>query len=497
MPRLRRFPKYYPPLEDSHEETECEAAFITFSPQEFGLMDAMPQKIVPQPVISQEVVSGQEPILQEPISQQVHPPGKCVYKQTRDMAEQFAQSMMSTCFTSKSDTRRIIWTDASLKNKGHYYHGGIAVAQLSGTQWTIHHAHVMGLTNTNDLEALAVMTALETALEDEPARTREALIFCDNEQVLNGLETYLASFSAMQHAVQVYESAKDRRHAIASLRGHYDIGRMERPNNGNGSLSSSIRERTLAAYYQLLERGTNVQFHWVPAHRQILGNDVADQWARYACRWSMNAITAMRVSLSDVMMFPLATVHLECDHLGLPMMGETITKIKALESFERFKDLRYSLSTSNRLVGTLTSTTTAIPRRITAIPLQLQQDQMQTAVNQPEAAVQGRALNKRRKRRRCQKCGRRSRHTAAQCEQRSLRAACGLVEGDKSHTGDECFTTRSTTLIILIIADRLCQKLPRWRDLRVEVITNVILMLLIYVYKGGLAWLAFWKGWHA
>lgn len=342
------------------------------------------------------------------------------------------------------------------------------------------------------------MTALETALlQDEPAQTpREVLIFCDNEQVLNRLEKHLASFPVMQHAGQVYESTKDYRYALdASLWEHYDLERRERP-NGSSSLSP-IRERTLAAYYQLLERGTHVQCHWVPAHNQILGNDVADQWAHYACRWHMNAITSTCVStLADVMVFPLATVHLDCNHLGLPMMGETITEMQARENMEIAKNLCYSLSTSNRLGRAFTSTTTAtlapatvpstVSQNITARPSQLAEDNLVQIAANPKKTPAQRA-SQRRKQRRFQKCGRRRRHTAAQCEQRSLRAACGL-EGN-SHTEDECYTTRSTPFVITIIADRLCQRLARWRDLVVEAITNAMLVLLIYVYGGGLAWL--------
>lgn len=98
MPQLQSFPKYYhPSLEDSCEQTQHgEDLDIPFSPQEFFPVDVTPHEIAPQPVILQEAIS-KEVILQEPTPQQVHPPAKCVYQQMRDIAKQFAQSMMSTC----------------------------------------------------------------------------------------------------------------------------------------------------------------------------------------------------------------------------------------------------------------------------------------------------------------------------------------------------------------------------------------------------------------
>lgn len=484
-----------PTVGNTHEEAQQDKASNESSTHEFVPKEVISQQTIHEPVISQEV------ILQEAASQQVFPPAKCVYRQTRDYAKLFAQSMMASCFASGSDTRRIFWTDASLHGKNHqHHHGGIAVAQLSKNHWTVQHAHVIGLANPYDLEALAVMTALETLLQDEPAKAQEVLIFCDSQPVLSGLEKDLAPFPAMQHAVQVYESTKDHRHALASFWKFYGLGRMERP---DGSHLSSIRERTLAAYYQLLERGTSVQFHWVPAHEEILGNDMADQWAHYARRWYMNFTTTC-LSSSNVMVYPLATVQLECNHLGLPVTGETITEIQARENLEISKDLRYSLPTRDRLqegfttASTATSTPTMVPstdsHKIAAMPPQLDEDQAPTAVNQTEAAVQERPF-KRRKSRQCQKCGRRD-HAAAHCEQRPLRASCG-VKGN-SHTEDECYTTRSTPPNDLNIADRLRLELSEqiwsfWPWL-VKVIIESILVLLIYVYGGGLVVVGFWEG---
>lgn len=493
MPPLERFSEDCPPVGTTHEGTQHEDSSNGSGPRELVSKEVIPQQTISQPVISQEV------ILQEPTPQRVLPSAKCVYRQTRDHAKQFAQSMMATCFMPVSNTTRIFWTGASLQTSNcQHHHGGIAIAQLSETQWTIRHAHVAGLTNACDFEALAVMTALETVLQDEPAKAREVLIFCDSQQVLSGLEKCLAPFPAMRHAVQVYASTKDHRHALASFWESYELGRMDRL---DGSHLSPIRERTLAAYYQLLERGTSVQFHWVPAHEDILGNDVADQWASYARRWYKNFTTTC-LSLSEVMVFPLATVQLECNHLGLPMTGENITEIQARDNLEISKDLRYSLLTSNRLGEAFTTTDTAVPttavvlstvpHKIATTPPQLDEDQVPTAVNQTEAAVQQRPAKRQRQ---CQKCGRRG-HAAAHCEQRTLRASCGLE--DNSHTEDECYTTRSTLPNALIIADRLRQQLSTWQawsfwPLLVEVIIESILVVVIYVYGGGLVVVGFWE----
>lgn len=382
MPQLERIPEYCPQMGKTHEEAQQDNSLNASSPHACVPREVMSQQTIQQPAISQNI------ILQEPTPQQLLPPAKCVYRQTRDMAKQFARSMMATCFMSESSTRRILWTDASLQRIDHqHHHGGIAVAQLSETQWTIRYAHVIGLTQPFELEALAVMTALETVLQDEAAQAQEVLIFCDSQQVLGELEKNLAPFPAMQHAVQVYESTKDHRHALASFWESYELGRMERP---DGSYLSPIRERSLAAYYKLLERGIGVQFHWVPAHEEILGNDVADQWAHYARRWYMN-FTRTYISSSDVMVFPLATVQLQCNHIGLPITGETITETQARENLKISKDLRYSLPTRNHFregcttTRTANSTPTAVPsidsHNIAAMPPQLDEDQLPTTVN--------------------------------------------------------------------------------------------------------------------
>lgn len=500
MPQLDRISQDCPQLGLTHDGSQQNGASDRSSPQEFVPEEVEPQQITQQPVISQEAIL----VLQEPSLHHLLPPVKCVYRRTRDHAKQFAQSMMATCFASGSDTRQIFWTDASLKkeNQHDHHHGGIAVAQLSDDHWTVQHAHVIGLTKAYDLEALAVMMALESLLHDGPAQLEEVLIFCDSQQVLEGLEKTLAPFPAMQYAVQVYESTRDHRHALASFWESYDFGRIERP---DGSLSP-IWERTLAAYYQLLERGTSVQFHWVPGHEEILGNDVADQWACYARCWYMNFATTTGVSSSDVMVFPLVTVQLECNHLGLPITGEKITEIQARENLEVSKGLRYSLSTSSRLGEAFTSIDRAVPvtavvqstiphNKIAARPLQLDEDEVQTTVHQTEAAVQ-KLARKRRKRRQCHKGGRRD-HAAAHCEQRTLRASCGLK--DNSHTEDECYTTQSTPFNnVLSIVDCLRRQVSRWQawsfwSLLIEVIIGSILMLLIYIYTGGLSWLALGK----
>lgn len=52
------------------------------------------------------------------------------------------------------------------------------------------------------------------------------------------------------------------------------------------TFKTSIGRRILGEYYKLLKMGF-VEFHWVPAHCGLLGNEIADMAAGIACRWYM------------------------------------------------------------------------------------------------------------------------------------------------------------------------------------------------------------------
>lgn len=98
--------------------------------------------------------------------------GVVVFVRKRRQANEFARSIM--------EDGRAYWTDAShihldLPEGAQSHHGGIAVTRrLNQIQWQINSAHVAGLSGVSDLERLAILVALQTAVRDREAELRGA-----------------------------------------------------------------------------------------------------------------------------------------------------------------------------------------------------------------------------------------------------------------------------------------------------------------------------------
>lgn len=133
---------------------------------------------------------------------------KCVYRRDRKTATQFATSKIHVSLSSSPLEAQVFWTDASKKEAhGRGQRGGISVAQKQGQHWKVEYAHVVGLERIEQLEGLAILTALEMALQTCPGGGL-VFIFSDSKEALLWLEKALLLFLAMEKATREFQTTK-------------------------------------------------------------------------------------------------------------------------------------------------------------------------------------------------------------------------------------------------------------------------------------------------
>lgn len=301
---------------------------------------------IPEPIIT--LPTGYSPLVWSEIAPQVKVTKDrvVVFMRARRHAYEFARSI--------SEDGRAYWTDAShryLKFPGEdsSHHGGIAVAhRLSKSQWKIYSAHVTGLSNTSDLEKLAILLALQRAVRDREAELRgnqndmdERPVFkvcSDSLSALAWIEKAISLGIAIRRAAHKLEGTADDANdlnglltlsAELELSGVYRFDDYTCPEK---TFTASIGRRVLEDYYKLRKLGL-VEFHWVPAHTGLLGNEIADEAASIACLWYAKAAPRLGQGIGLVM--PLRVL----ESRGRLQPGSRPTDMMALQTLEGAKDL--------------------------------------------------------------------------------------------------------------------------------------------------------------
>ncbi|KUI69192.1 hypothetical protein VM1G_05572 [Cytospora mali] len=255
---------------------------------------------------------------------------------------------------SLSDDKRAFWTDASHRNfnlpgQALNHYGGIAVAHLlNKKQWRIHSAHVTGLSIVSDLEKLAILLALQRAVQDREAELRENQngldkrpvfkICSDSMNALKWLEKAISLGMAIRKAAQnlmAIADDADELSGLLALSAELDMCgpfRFDDYTCPEKKFATSIGIRALEEYYKLRKLGT-VEFHWVPAHMGLLGNEIADKAASIACMWYANAAPCLGLGVGLVMPLQVREAR------GRWKPGPRPTDMKVLQTLESAKDL--------------------------------------------------------------------------------------------------------------------------------------------------------------
>ncbi|KAH8774720.1 hypothetical protein F5883DRAFT_547475 [Diaporthe sp. PMI_573] len=121
---------------------------------------------------------------------------------------------------------------------------------------------------------------------------------------------------------------------------------------------AAIRRRILEQYYELRSLGAWVEFHWIPAHSGLSGNEIADRMAALSLWWLAKA--APHSGQGAALVMPLKVLTFDepwtrfCPHKGQPQH----TKNLALQLLEDTQNFHVVLSTKalgpascNRTVG--------------------------------------------------------------------------------------------------------------------------------------------------
>lgn len=151
-----------------------------------------------------------------------------VYIRKRKEAKQFANDIVSDTSSTTSSNRWIYWTDASLRAAtNNQLRGGISVAQQRDGNWKVEFAHVVGLNSTAHLEALAILMALKTAVQD--CRGKESiLIFSDGASSLTWLDKVLSLFLAMDEANRELQTSKCYARAVISFSQAFGFSKLDK-----------------------------------------------------------------------------------------------------------------------------------------------------------------------------------------------------------------------------------------------------------------------------
>lgn len=243
-----------------------------------------------------------------PYDKSLKPTKDIVFRRDRKGAFDFAQSTLNT--------EPAFWTDAShmpVRRKGCKieHHGGIAVAHKLDNRWTVHSAHTSGLTNIKQLEKLAIVMALHMALQEQKSG------------LLGEGTVYICSDSD------------------ASLQWIENVGKYNRPDQ---SLAALIGRFILEQYCELRRLGYWVEFHWVPGHSWLPGNELADRVSGLSCWWLAKAAPSSAQGTGLVIPLEVRTFdepwHSYCPHKSQPQYD----RAGALQLLENTKSLQVVLA---------------------------------------------------------------------------------------------------------------------------------------------------------
>lgn len=297
-----------------------------------------------------------------PRERKLQPTG-VVFRRDRKDAFDFAQNTLSN--------EPALWTDASyrplsLESCDPLHRGGIAVAQKRDQRWTVHSAYTSGLTKSMHLELLAILMALQRAAQEKRAGSGTlgegtVYICSDNDYSLRWIEKSLAIAAAIGKVVQeagaLEEADADDLKRLVRFSEHLDqweVFRFSDYRRPEKNMAASIGRRILEQYYELRRLGVWVEFHWVPAHSGLPGNEIADRVASLACCWVANV--APRPAPGTALVMPLRVLTFDepwrryCPHKGQRQYNEYM----ALQLLEETKNLRVVISSkaiSNAITG--------------------------------------------------------------------------------------------------------------------------------------------------
>lgn len=350
------------PLEAIQDEAIQDEAIQDEAVQDEALQR---QKYVPQQIFPAEKEDISEPIItfpppplptgyslliwSETVPQvRVAKDRKVVFMRDRRHAYDFATSIL--------EDRQAFWTDASHRHfhtpdGATFHHGGIAVAhRLSKGQWQIHSARVTGLSGIHDLERLAILLALQRAVQQgKEAELRRNQYGMDQRPVFKVCSDSLYALKWIDNAISLGIAIKRTVHKLEGtanddvdhLTGlltlsaeldRCDAFRFDEYAGPEKSFRASIGRRILEEYYKLRRLGL-VEFHWVPAHTGLLGNEIADSAARIASLWYAKAAPCLGHGTGLVM--PLRVL----ESRGRLQHGARPTDAMALQTLEGAKDL--------------------------------------------------------------------------------------------------------------------------------------------------------------
>lgn len=270
-------------------------------------------------------------------------PSGIVFRRDRKCAFDFAQSTLSS--------EPALWTDASHRLVGPNGcrpedHGGIAVAQRLEQQWTVHSAYTSGFRDIMQLESRAILMALQLAVQEKKSGTlgKGTVYICsDNDESLRWIEKSLALAPAARKAVQqayALEGNEDDLRCLIRLSEELDrwpVFCFSEYTCSKKSGAVSIGMRILEEYYELRGLGAWVEFHWVPAHSGLPGNEIADRVAALSCWWL--AKMAPRPAQGTGLEIPLKALTFDepwttyCPQKGQPRYDESM----ALQLLEETK----------------------------------------------------------------------------------------------------------------------------------------------------------------
>lgn len=267
-------------------------------------------------------------------------PTGIVFRRDRKCAFDFAQSTLSS--------EPALWTDAShrmvgLKHGDPEHHGGIAVAQKLGQRWEVHSAYTAGFKNSMQLESLAILMALQRAAQEKRsgALGEGTVYICsDSDFSLSWIEKDLALNIATRKAVQEqlpFEADVDD--LVWESRLSKKLDRRGVSHHNRPKLAVTIGRMILEQYYELRQLGAWVEFHWVPAHSGLPGNEIADRVAALSCWWLAKAVP--RPAHGTGLVMPLKVLTFDepwtrhCPHKGQPQY----TAYMALQLLEESKSL--------------------------------------------------------------------------------------------------------------------------------------------------------------
>ncbi|KAG6363738.1 hypothetical protein INS49_008841 [Diaporthe citri] len=265
-------------------------------------------------------------------------PKGIVFRRDRKGASDFAQRTLSS--------EPALWTDAShrpvgLKSCDPEHHGGIAVAQKLDQRWTVHSAYTSGVTDSMQLESLAILMALQMAAQEKGSGT------------LGEGTVYICSDS--DFSLQYIEKGLIR---LSEQLDRWEVSRFSDYHRPEKNLAAEIGRRILKQYYELRRLGAWVELHWVPAHSGVPGNEIADRVAMLS-RWWL-AKVAPRPAQGTGLVMPLKVLTFDepwtryCPHKGQPQYSTYM----ALQLLEETKNLHVVIST--KAIGPATRNTAIV-----------------------------------------------------------------------------------------------------------------------------------------